>query len=99
MVKIANKLRDCAAQEYPTHAGGMSYYAKLPIAPVLIEGADTIDRLRGSLVEIIDLAEYWINQASYRNMSKTDYEVWIALGHHSNAMRKAKTVLKEEKNV
>jgi hypothetical protein len=51
-----------------------------------------VERLRAALEGMIDMSQYWINLASERGMSK---ERWLALGHHSNAMQKARAALKE----
>lgn len=48
------------------------------------------EALRG----MIDLAEFWINREDRSGMSEERYKIWLALGHQSNAMKRAKGVLK-----
>jgi len=45
-----------------------------------------------ALNSMIDLAEFWINHRQERYMSEEQYKVWIALGHESNAMIKARAI-------
>ena len=47
------------------------------------------DALRG----MKELAEFWINREDTRDISKERYEVWLALGHRSKAMERAREVL------
>ena len=47
-----------------------------------------------ALKPMIDLAEFWINHRQERYMSEQEYRVWIALGHESNAMIKARAAIK-----
>lgn len=51
--------------------------------------------LKSLLKELVELAEYWINQGIEPDFSHERYETWLALGHKSVAMRKAKNMLKE----
>ena len=52
------------------------------------------DALLEALKPMIDLAEFWINHRQERRMSEQEYKVWIALGHESNAMLKARAAIK-----
>ena len=62
------------------------------------ERARVAERQRDTLLEalkpMIDLAEFWINHRQERRMSEQEYKVWIALGHESNAMLKARAAIK-----
>jgi hypothetical protein len=46
-----------------------------------------------ALNSMIDLAEFWINHRQERHMSEEQYRVWLALGHESNAMIKARAAI------
>ena len=46
-----------------------------------------------ALNSMIDLAEFWINHRQERYMSEEQYRVWLALGHKSNAMIKARAAI------
>ena len=67
-----------------------------PVEPV--EPVATLTAQRDALLEalkpMIDLAEFWINDRQERRMSEQEYKVWIALGHESNAMLKARAAIK-----
>lgn len=52
------------------------------------------EKLRALLKGMIDLAEFWINREDTRGKSESEYRTWLALGHHSNALRNARNVLK-----
>ena len=52
------------------------------------------DTLLVALKPMIELAEFWINHRQERHMSEEQYKVWIALGHESNAMLKARVAIK-----
>lgn len=52
------------------------------------------DALLEALNSMIDLAEFWINHRQERRMSEQEYKVWVALGHESNAMLKARAAVK-----
>ncbi len=49
--------------------------------------------LLAALNSMIDLAEFWINHRQERHMSEERYRVWLALGHESNAMIKARAAI------
>lgn len=49
---------------------------------------------RALLQEMVALAEFWINREDTRGKSESEYRTWLALGHHSNALRNARNVLK-----
>lgn len=53
-----------------------------------------VERLRAALTGMIDLAEFWIDQNRETGMSKERYEVWLSLGHQSNAMLTARAELR-----
>ena len=52
------------------------------------------DALLEALKPMIDLAEFWINHRQERRVSEEQYNVWIALGHESSAMLKARAAIK-----
>ena len=52
------------------------------------------DALLEALKPMIDLAEFWINHRQERRVSEEQYNVWIALGHESTAMLKARAAIK-----
>lgn len=65
------------------------------------EAADALDakdariaELEGALRGLIDTAEYWIDREDRRGMSETQYNAWLALGHNSKAMKRAREALK-----
>ena len=49
--------------------------------------------LLSALKSMVDLAEFWIDHRQERHMSEEQYRVWLALGHESNAMLKARAAI------
>lgn len=45
------------------------------------------------LTNIKDTLEYWINKGSKQGMSEFEYNSWLALGHHSLAMKQLKKAM------
>lgn len=50
-----------------------------------------------ALTKMVELAEFWINREDTRDISEERYAIWLALGHHSNAMRNARAALAAHK--
>jgi hypothetical protein len=51
------------------------------------------DALREALTGMIEMAEFWINREDIRGATEDRYNLWLALGHRSDAMVKAKAAL------
>lgn len=58
-------------------------------ARIIAAAPELLEALRA----MIDLAEFWINHRQERRMCEEQYKVWIALGHESSAMVKARTAI------
>lgn len=52
-----------------------------------------IAELLGLLRDAKELAAFWINSGSKPGMTKTEYDVWLALGHQSKAMNAIRATL------
>jgi len=51
------------------------------------------DAAREALRELVELCEFWINREDTRDKSESEWKTWHALGHGSNAMRRARALL------
>jgi hypothetical protein len=51
------------------------------------------NELLEALLGAVELAEYWINREYTRNASESEYQTWLALGHHSDAMKAARAAI------
>ena len=62
----------------------------------IFELEQQLAELRETLKVAKDLAEFWINRTDTRGMGETDYEIWLAIGHHSKSMGKINAALLPE---
>lgn len=51
---------------------------------------EKITQLRTLLSATVELAEYWIEQGREPHMSKARYDLWLATGHRSPTLLRAK---------
>jgi len=61
--------------------------------PFMHEYQQERNELLGLLRASKELAEFWINRGSAPGMTQTEYNVWLALGHQSNAMNAIRATL------
>ena len=52
-----------------------------------------IAELEAALSDCINLAEWWINHKREPGMCERDYRTWLALGHHSEGLLRAKAAI------
>ena len=52
-----------------------------------------VTELEVALEGVQEIAEFWINRCAEPQMTKERYEVWLALGHRSAAMERARAAL------
>lgn len=52
-----------------------------------------IAELEAALSGCVDLAEWWINHKREPGMCERDYRTWLALGHHSEGLLRAKAAI------
>jgi hypothetical protein len=62
---------------------------------LLLDAAAEHAVLREALAGMIEMAEFWINREDIRGATEDRYNLWLALGHRSDAMVKAKAALSQ----
>lgn len=52
-----------------------------------------IAELEATLSDCVDLTEWWINHGREPRMTESAYRAWLALGHRSDALLRAKAAI------
>ena len=80
--------------DYPEYTDAEDVFVRGDIAlSALTALRARVAELEAALKDMQELAEYWINRCAEPQMTKDRYEVWLALGHRSAAMERARTAL------
>lgn len=80
-------MTDVVFDSYMRSAGEPDYRA-------LYEQQREIARgLAEALVKLKETCEYWIGAVDTRGMSESEYNTWLALGHHSKSMEMTRQAL------